>query len=593
MPFQSIFGSCFPFTEEQADQNGVQTRSLDEFEARKKHARSQSERSIFNWGRSIEEPEQTRSPTPFPLITVNDASSMPQRPHAVRSHSCPSSARDAQRGNSPYGPMLTIHDANLANELLGSTSSLTNGQYSFLNGEFIPRPTSGLSNHTRRASMPVGLRSCASPSPIHTHVRAAQSLGNLNVGPGEFGPFPTGMGRAYGVSSPSATTFDTRRDSMGTFTDTTSFDDRSIHSDSDSDVPVPVPTSNELEVVAISVHEVAPVVEEQSVETPVASTPVPTSNGPETITPEVVEEQSTETSAAQTSTECKEAVVRIKIALEEKASLERRLQELERLISRGNSQRPARFRSATASGALESVPQPTRTEIIVEATSQTSESQEDTQTNSSRETSFEDDTPTRSRNSLPVSPPTFTQPAPQPQPQQQRQRPVLPQLQTALPLPTASEERRTPSTAVRLTSAVSRIANWVFGEEERSAYPHTPITLSTPHAQRPQHHSMQPYQLIQAHHLQLTPTSPQHHRRTAHLSAPAATSSPVPVIGYQQRWRPRNVEDVDPVPPYHEQDPNPSPGFVFFPPNSLLTPLPTPTSPSGTSIATQMYAQAV
>ncbi|KAK6336696.1 hypothetical protein TWF718_009488 [Orbilia javanica] len=580
MPFQSIFGSCFPFSEEQADQNGGQTRNLDEFEARKSHARTRSERSIFNWGRNIEEAEETRSPTPFPLITVEDTSSMPRRPHAVRSHSCPSSTRDAQRGNSPYGPMLTIHDANLANELLGSTSSLSNGQYSFLNGEFIPRPTSGLSNHTRRASMPGDLRSCASPSPIHTHVRGAQSMGNLNISPREFDPFPMGMGRAYGVSSPSTTTFDTRRDSMGTFTDTTSFDDDSMHSG--SDVPVPVPTSNGLERVPMSAQEVVPVVEE-AVETPVASMPVPSSNEPETAVSNLVEENG-ETSAAQTSTECKEAVVRIKIALEEKASLERRLQELERLISRGNSQRPARFRSATTGGALESTPQPSRTEIIIEATSQPSEPQQDTQTNSSRETSFEEDAP-RPRYSLPVSPPTSVQPAPQPQPQ--RQRPVL-QLQTSLPLPTANEdERRTPSTAVRLTSAVSRIANWVFGEEERSPYPHTPNPLSaTPRAQRPQ-----TYQLIQAHHLQLTPTSPQHRR--AHLSAPAATSSPVPVIGYQQRWRPRNVEDVDPVPPYHEQDPNPSPGFVFFPPNSLLTPLATPTSPSGTSIATQMYAPAV
>ncbi|KAK6512792.1 hypothetical protein TWF506_008958 [Arthrobotrys conoides] len=589
MPFQSIFGSCFPFSEEQADQNGGQTRNLDEFEARKSHARSRSERSIFNWGRNVEEPlDKTRSPTPFPLITVDEADSMPRRPHAVRSHSCPSSARDAQRGNSPYGPMLTIHDAGLANELLGSTSSLSNGQYSFLNGEFIPRPTSGLSNHTRRASMPGDIRSCTSPSPVHTHVRAAQSMGNLNVNPRDLGPFPMGMGRAYGVNSPSTTTFDTRRDSMGTFTDTTSFDESSMHSD--PDVPVPVPTSNELERVTISPQEVVPVVE-QPVETPVASVPVPTSNEPETTVSNTVEEQSTEAPAAQTLTECKEAVVRIKIALEEKASLERRLQELERLISRGNSQRPARFRSATASGALESFPQPSRTEIIVEATAtQPLESQQDTQANSSRETSFEVDIPTpRPRNSLPVSPPTFTQPAPQPQPQPQRQRPVLPQLQTSLPLPTANEERRTPSTAVRLTSAVSRIANWMFGEEERSPYPSTPIPLSTPHTrtQRPQ-----TYQLIQAHHLQLTPTSPQH-RRTAHLSAPATTGSPVPIIGYQQRWRPRNVEDVDPVPPYHEQDPNPSPGFVFFPPNSLLTPLATPTSPSGTSIATQMYAQAV
>lgn len=477
--------------------------------------------------------------------------------------------------------MLTIHDANLANELLGSTSSLGNGQYSFLNGEFIPRPTSGLSNHTRRASMPGDLRSCTSPSPVHTHVRAAQSMGNLNVSPGDFGPFPTGMGRAYGVSSPSTTTFDTRRDSVGTLTDTTSFDDDSMHSD--LNVPVPVPTSNEPERVTISAREVVPVVEE-IVETPVASVLAPTSSGPETIVSHTVEEESTETSAAQTSTECKEAVVRIKIALEEKASLERRLQELERLISRGSSQRPARFRSATTSGALESIPQPPLTEIIVEATSQPSESQQDIQTDSGRETSFEDDTP-RPRHSPPPSPPTFTQPAPEPQPQ--RQRPVLPQLQTSLPPPTASEERRTPSTAVRLTSAVSRIANWMFGEEERSPYPHTPIPLSTPRTQRPQ-----TYQLIQAHHLQLTPTSPQH-RRTAHLSAPATTGSPVPVIGYQQRWRPRNVEDVDPVPPYHEQDPNPSPGFVFFPPNSLLTPLATPTTPSGTSIATQMYAQAV
>ncbi|KAF3206388.1 hypothetical protein TWF192_011207 [Orbilia oligospora] len=592
MPFQSIFGSCFPFSEEQADQNGGQTRNLDEFEARKSHARSRSERSIFNWGRNVEEPEETRSPTPFPLITVEEADSMPRRPHAVRSHSCPSSARDAQRGNSPYGPMLTIHDAGLANELLGSTSSLGNGQYSFLNGEFIPRPTSGLSNHTRRASMPGDLRSCASPSPVHTHVRAAQSMGNLNVNPGDFGPFPMGMGRAYGVSSPSATTFDTRRDSMGTFTDTTSFDQDSMHSD--LDVPVPVPTSNEPEAVAISPREVIPAVEEP-VETPAVSVPVPTSNELETVVSDIVEEGSTEAPAAQTLTECKEAVVRIKIALEEKASLERRLQELERLISRGNSQRPARFRSATTSGALESVPQPSRTEIVVEATTaapttaqRSLESQQDTQVDSNRETSLEDGTP-RPRNSLPVSPPTFTQPAPQSQPQPQRQRPVLPQLQTSLPLPTASEERRTPSTAVRLTSAVSRIANWMFGEEERSPYPTTPMPPSTPHTrtQRPQ-----TYQLIQAHHLQLTPTSPQH-RRTAHLSAPATTGSPVPVIGYQQRWRPRNVEDVDPVPPYHEQDPNPSPGFVFFPQNSLLTPLATPTSPPGTSIATQMYAQAV
>ncbi|KAK6343322.1 hypothetical protein TWF730_010913 [Orbilia blumenaviensis] len=588
MPFQSIFGSCFPFSEEQADQQkGVQTRNLDEFEARKSHARSRSERSIFNWGRIPEEQEETRSPTPFPLITVDEAPPMPQRPHAVRSHSCPSSTRDAQRGNSPYGPMLTIHDASLANELLGSTSSLGNGQYSFMNGEFIPRPTSGLSNHTRRASMPGDLRSCAGPSPVHTHVRAAQSMGNLHIAPGDFGPFPVGMGRAYGVSSPSTTTFDTRRDSMGTFTDTTSFDDDSMHSD--SDIPVPVPTSNGPERAAISAQEVIPVVEVRA-ETPVA--PV-SSNEPETVGSNSTEgeEENMETSTTQSSTECKEAVVRIKIALEEKASLERRLEELERLISRGNSQRPARLRSLTASGALESTPQPSRTEIIVESRSESSESQQETQTTSSRETSFEDDTP-RPRNSLP--PPTFTQPIPQPQPQlQQRQRPVLPQLQTSLPAPIANEERRTPSTAVRLTSAVSRIANWMFGEEERSAYPHTPVTLSAPQANRVQHQSMQPYQLIQAHHLQLTPTSPQHHRRTAHLSAPAATGSPVPVIGYQQRWRPRNVEDVDPVPPYHEQDPNPSPGFVFFPQNSLLTPLATPTSPSGTSIATQMYAQAV
>ncbi|KAK6525645.1 hypothetical protein TWF281_010699 [Arthrobotrys megalospora] len=582
MPFQSIFGSCFPFSAEQADQNGGQTRNLDEFEARKSHARSRSERSIFNWGRNPDEPEETRSPTPFPLITVDEAPSMPQRPPAVRSYSCPSSTRDAQRGNSPYGPMLTIHDANLANELLGSTSSLSNGQYSFMNGEFIPRPTSGLSNHTRRASMPGDLRSCASPSPIHTHVRAAQSMGNLHLGPGDFGPFPMGPGRAYGVSSPSTTTFDTRRDSVGTFTDTTSFDDVSMHSD--PDVPVPVPTSGEPERAAISAQDVLPIAEEPVVEASVVPVPETTSNEPEVVASPPVQAESVETSA-QTSTECKEAVVRIKIALEEKASLERRLQELERLISRGNSQRPARLRSMTASGALESTVQPPRTEVIIEATSESSVSQQDTQIDSSRETSFEDDA-SRPPNS--PSPPISVQ-TPQPQPQQ-RQRPVLPQLQTSLPLPTANEERRTPSTAVRLTSAVSRIANWIFGEEDHSAYPHSPLNLSSPHAQRPQHQS---YQLIQAHHLQLTPTSPQYHRRVAHLSAPAATSSPVPVIGYQQRWRPRNVEDVDPVPPYHEQDPNPSPGFVFFPPNSLLTPLATPTSPSGTSIATQMYAQAV
>ncbi|KAF3904745.1 hypothetical protein ABW20_dc0101604 [Dactylellina cionopaga] len=332
----------------------------------------------------------------------------------------------------------------------------------------------------------------------------------------------------------------------------------------------------------------------------VESIPIPRSEGaPESSSTSVDVVES-----PQSSAECKDALERIKVALEEKASLERRLQELQRLITGKTTQQPPQapepqlsHRSIVVESRVPSI----ISEHVIDNDSEvpTSPTQEVRSGISTRETSFEDDT-SMSQESFRM---TTVTPRPQQQQQQQRQRPQLPQLQTSLPMPVppVNDERPTPSTAVRITSAVSRIANWIFGDEEQqqSAYPRSPIHFQSPQAQRPQHASVQTFQLIQAHHLQLTPTSPQHHRRTAHLSAPVASAAPsparasLPMTGYQQRWRPRNVEDVDPVPPYFEQDPNPSPGFVFFPQNSLLTPLPTPTSPSGFSIAGQMYTQAV
>ncbi|KAF3942338.1 hypothetical protein ABW19_dt0208152 [Dactylella cylindrospora] len=368
-------------------------------------------------------------------------------------------------------------------------------------------------------------------------------------------------------TSPTATSFDTRRDSLSAETVATSIETGSVYTAS---VPVPVPQRGD------------PVPEETS------------------------EEQ-------QPSAECKEAIERIKVAIEEKESLERRLQELEKLISGKTAQR-AHVRSLSVrrvqgqqhisilqpqvghvtpsvESTEQATPAPTTqddADIIHNDTEAPPTPTQEVRSIMTRGTSFEDDTD---------SPDSSRQPTPTPQiSQPQRQRPRLPQLQTTLPLPSppASEERPTPSSAARITSAVSRIANWIFGGEEES-HPQSPAYIASPQYQlRPQHASypVQQYQFIQAHHLQLTPTTPQHHHRTAHLSAPSAIT-PTPIVGYQQRWRPRNVEDVDPVPPYCEQDPNPSPGFVFFPQTSLLTPLPTPTSPTGISIATQMYGQAM
>src|SRR5690606_41583154 len=85
----------------------------------------------------------------------------------------------------------------------------------------------------------------------------------------------------------------------------------------------PLPTDCTPRLYTRSLHDALPISEE-SVETPMASALVPTSNEPETTVSHIVEEENTETTAAQTSTECKEAVVRIKIALEEKASLDRK-----------------------------------------------------------------------------------------------------------------------------------------------------------------------------------------------------------------------------------------------------------------------------
>ncbi|EPS43478.1 hypothetical protein H072_2535 [Dactylellina haptotyla CBS 200.50] len=548
MPFQSIFGSCFPFAGEEVDQSHYpQTSSHEPEQTPRTHTRSRSVLSHFSLrvDTNVGSAEMRTLP-PVPTINIEEAAPLPQRPNAVRSHSCPSSTRDTHRGNSPYGPTLTIHDADLANELLGSTSSLCDGQYSFLDGSFVPRPLSCISNHSRRASMPGDLRSITSPtSPIHTHNRGARSLGNLQTG--NLSPYLMPLSPIHRPTSP--TTIDTRR--ISTATVATSFESEESVETIET---IPVPRCREDSVTS--------------------SSSVPAETIP------------------QTSAECKEALGRIKVAMQEKESLERRLRELERLIT-GKTVRSQPQEPQTIHIVVEPVAQPAHVELTANESEAVSTVQQDARSISTRATSFEDDTSIVQESYRPTVVPLMA-PAPAPQ---QRQRPRLPQLQTSIPLstPIASEERQTPSTAVRLTSAVSRIANWIFGDEEHSAYPQTPTATQSPQLRR-QHASVQPFQLIQAHHLTLTPTSPQYQRRTAHLSTPAATSpapASAPIVGYQQRWRPRNVEDVDPVPPYYEQDPNPSPGFVFFPQNSLLTPLATPTSPSGVSIASQMYAQAV
>ncbi|KAK6346863.1 hypothetical protein TWF696_006968 [Orbilia brochopaga] len=495
-----------------------------------------------------------------PIITVaehvDEPVSMPQRPTPARAHTCPASTRNAGNGSS-YGPTLTIHDAQTANELLGSTSLLSNGQYSFLNGSFIPRPHSGTSRATllvRRASAPGKPR--ATLSHIHTHNRAAQSMGDLHS-PGFTditSPVLSPLSPVHRPSSPTAITIDTRRDSVSTSTVTSMDDDSAL---------------SELSIVEVDPPQLS----------------LPENSGVElTFFDDEMEEE--EQSAEVPPVDCKGALERIKQAMEEKAALERRLVELRKLIhGRTTQHSPASSVSSTAAPQQElSVTQPSHTSNASDSTEPVDESEQQDDNTSTRHTSFEDDA---SDSQEPIGPSSLPIP-----PQSQRQRPRLPQLQTALPIPVRSaneEQQQTPSTAVRIASAVSRIANWFFSEEQRTPYPHTPIQITTPRAQHPQHASVQTFQFIQAHHLQLTPISPQppsashivNQRRLAHLSAPAApTNAPVPVIGYQQRWRPRNVEDVDPVPPYHEQDPNPSPGFVFFPGNPMLTPLPTPTSPA-------------
>ncbi|KAK6537620.1 hypothetical protein TWF694_011796 [Orbilia ellipsospora] len=576
MPFQTIFGNCFPFSaeHEQVDQSEHSSNEEEQTTPRRpSHIRSRSERSLFSLRMSADGSSRvtgadirSQSPPPIPTIRIDDdIDSLPQRPHAVRSHSSPSSARDAQRGNSPYGPTLTIHDADLANELLGSNSTLVDGRYSFRNGSFVPRPLSCLSSHSRSLSMP----HVAAPSPFHTHSRAARSLGNLHVNTADLSmsPFLAGLSPIYRSSSPTTTIIDSRRDSMSIATGRTSFEMEEEEMHDVQAVTIPVPSSGENS-------------ETSSVDIPAEG--------------------------QQSSTECKEALERIKVAMEEKESLERRLRELERLISGKAVARRSQSEDEGISNSHVEVEsrEPPRVEVTSsESAIEPTAIQAETRSISTRATSFEDDASILQEEPaspivLDSAPPAFSSP-----PQMQRQRPRLPQLQTSLPLPTVTptgnEERQTPSTAVRLTSAVSRIANWIFGDEDHSDHPNTPTDLASAQTpRRQQHNSVQPYQLIQVHHLALTPTSPQYSRRVAHLSAPvgpspasASVSTPV-VMGYQQRWRPRNVEDVDPVPPYYEQDPNPSPGFVFFPQNSLMTPLATPTSPV-VNMASQMYAQAV
>ncbi|KAJ6257030.1 hypothetical protein Dda_7914 [Drechslerella dactyloides] len=504
-----------------------------------------------------------------PTITVaehvHDPITMPQRPTAVRSHTCPTSSRNAGNGGPSYGPTLTIHDAETANELLGPSSLLSNGQYSFLNGSFIPRPDSGTSTSTslvRRASEPGTLKPRPTLSQIHTHNRAAQSMGNLHS-PG-FTDITSSvlspLSPVHRPSNPTVITIETRRDSVSTST-VTSMDDDSVQSVADCQAPQLIADEDSGVELTFFLEE------EERVEVPPA--------------------------------DCKGALERIKVAMEEKAALERRLMELKKLIHGKSTQHsPASSISSVVTPQREASDiQPSHTNIATDSTERIDESEEQDGDTSTRHTSFEDDASEREE---PIS--AHTLPVP---PQSQRQRPRLPQLQTSLPMPAraANEERQsTPSTAVRIASAVSRIANWFFSEEQQSAYPHTPIQITTPRSQRPQHASVQTFQFIQAHHLQLTPTSPQppsashivNQRRLAHLSAPAApASAPLPVVGYQQRWRPRNVEDVDPVPPYHEQDPNPSPGFVFFPGNPMLTPLHTPTSPHYDTLANQAAYHAV
>ncbi|KAF3917353.1 hypothetical protein ABW21_db0201912 [Orbilia brochopaga] len=492
---------------------------------------------------------------PTPIITVaehvEEPSAMPQRPTPARAHTCPTSTRNAGNGGS-YGPTLTIHDAQTANELLGSTSLLGNGQYSFLNGTFIPRPVSATSRATslgRRASAPGNPR--ATLSHIHTHNRAAQSMGDLHS-PGFTditSPILSPLSAVHRPSSPTAITIDTRRDSVISST-ITSMDDDSA----DSMLSIVEVRPPRLASLALDSHVELSFAEEEEVE--VEAPP----------------------------TDSKGALERIKQAMEEKAALERRLVELSKLIHGRTAQHsPSSSVSSTAAPQPEiSNSQPSHTNSASDSTERIDESEQQDDNTSTRHTSFEDDA---SDSQEPIGPSSL--PA---LPQSQRQRPQLPQLQTSLPMPArvASEEQQqqTPSTAVRIASAVSRIANWFFNEEQRTPYPHTPIQITPIRPQHSQHASVQTFQFIQAHHLQLTPTSPQppsashivNQRRLAHLSAPAAPAS-APIIGYQQRWRPRNVEDVDPVPPYHEQDPNPSPGFVFFPGNPMLTPLQTPTSP--------------